>query len=456
MEQLRIVRTRQDKVWNGSTWVFLGTYQVTPPLNDGPGGLGELVSAHPGSWWAIGNEPDRGPDPGHGWEGQDGIYPDLYAQAYHEVYQFIRERDPSARIGPGGLVEVTPGRLQYLDLLWQAYRGRYGVSMPADFWTFHVYVLPEVNRYGQGSAAGIALGTNPALAFRESNGDSRLCHDPNNKVYCYADHDDLVLFDQQVRRMRQWMKDHALQDRPLWLTEFGILWPFEDYDDPVNPTHCFLQDEFGNCFTPARVRQWLLDTFAYLESASDPALGDPGDRDRLVQRWAWYSLRVDPGVVGYVSNVVTGTAPYTLTLVGTAFQQDLLSHPAQANLLAYQALTAIADSGPAGIATATLWLRAVNNGDMVLTSTVTVTWYADAALSLPIASTPLTDQPGCGAGRWVTATAVVTWTGTHPYWVKVDAAGELPEFDETDNTAQGLVLIDPWRVYLPLVLGRGP
>jgi len=456
MEFLRMVSTKQDKYWNGSTWVFLGTYKVTPPLNDDPSGLGALVHAHPGSWWAIGNEPDRGPDPCPGCPGQDAIFPDLYAQAYHTVYHFIRERDPSARIGPGGLVQVTPGRLQYLDRVWQGYQARYGVSMPLDFWTFHVYILPEINRYGQGSSAGIALGTDPALAMRESDGKRTLCHNPNNNVYCWADHDDLTLFDQQVRRMRQWMKEHGLQDKPLWLTEYSILHPFEDYDDPVHPTRCWLQDEFGKCFTPARVTQWLNQTFAYLESTTDPVLGNPADRYRLVQRWAWFSLRVDTSTAGYVSNIVTGTY-YAMTPVGESFRQEVLGHPARVNLLAYQASPEIAYSDPSGVVTVTFSFRVANNGDVTLAAPVTVTWYADESLSVPLASTTLSGLPGCATSALVTATGVLTeGAGAVPYWVKVDATDALPEFDEADNVAQSVVLIDPVQAYLPLIMRRGP
>ncbi|MBC7227595.1 MAG: hypothetical protein H5T61_10230 [Thermoflexales bacterium] len=35
---------------------------------------------------------------------------------------------------------------------------------------------------------------------------------------------------------------------------------------------------------------FLERTFAFLLTPADPALGDPSDGDRLVQRWCWYSL----------------------------------------------------------------------------------------------------------------------------------------------------------------------
>lgn len=451
MEYMRMVRTRQDKAWDGTQWVFSDTVTITPPLTDDPGGLGALVQAYPGNWWAIGNEPDRGPNPGPDFAGQDGTYPDLYAQAYHDVYWFIRQRDPTAQIGPGGLVEVTPGRIQYLDLFVSAYEARYGTSVPVDFWTMHIYILPEAQVDGEpNGTANIALGTDPALAFRESGGQTASCHDMNNDVYCWADHDDLNEFALQVRRMRQWMKDRGWQDKPLWLTEFGILYPFEDYDDPVNPTHCYLMDEYGHCFTAARVTAWLQNTFAYLRGAIDPQIGNPTDNNHLVQRWAWYALALGQPELGYVSTIVEGQEPYTRTQVGDAFYGILTSAPQSTNLLAYRALPAIVRVDPTGPITATLRLEVVNNGDSSLPTPVLVTWYADISLTVPIGTTTLSGLPGCASHGVVTTTWAVG-PGTWSYWVVVDSDNQLAESNEGDNTAQGTMGIQPSHIYLPLL-----
>lgn len=455
MEYVRMARTAQDKYWDGSVWVYSDTFTLQPPLHDNPGGLGYLVQQYPGSSWIIGNEPDRGPNPDWGgWPGQDGIYPELYAQAYYSVYHFIRERDPSARIGPAGLVEVTPGRMQYLDLFYEAYRSTYGTAPPLDFWTFHLYILPELRPDGDYSSAGLALGTDPALAYRECGYpcNTSLCHDPDNQIVCWADHDDMVLFEEQVLLMRQWMKEHNYQDKPLWLTEYSILHPFEDYDDPVNPTHCYLQDEFGECFTAARVTRWLSQTMTFLTEASHSTLGNPQDQYRLVQRWAWYSLYTEG--TGYVSNIITGTAPYTLTQVGQALYQHLALHAGASNLQAWRAPAAVSYTDGSGVATATIGLQLVNNGDLLLSRPITITWYSDVDLSKPISSITVTNLPGCASSSIFTSSWCLTEAGAWPYWVWVDAGNQLVESDETDNVAQGLAFVDPQKRYLPLVLRR--
>jgi hypothetical protein len=86
------------------------------------------------------------------------------------------------------------------------------------------------------------------------------------------------------------MKEHGQQNKPLILSEYSLLYPFEDYDDPINPTQCYLQDEFGKCFTAARVSSFMTRTFQYLETATDPNLGYPLDNYRLVQQWLWFSM----------------------------------------------------------------------------------------------------------------------------------------------------------------------
>jgi hypothetical protein len=41
---------------------------------------------------------------------------------------------------------------------------------------------------------------------------------------------------------------------------------------------------------PDVVRDFMLDTFDYFMDTTDLDLGYPADGNRLVQRWAWYSL----------------------------------------------------------------------------------------------------------------------------------------------------------------------
>ncbi|NIP24915.1 MAG: hypothetical protein GWO38_14140, partial [Phycisphaerae bacterium] len=287
-EFVPVIGVRQKKDANGN---YLPTYSVTPPLTES--GLGNLVDSKPNTLWIVGNEVDRGPDPGQTTGGQGDTFPDVYARAYHEVYHFIKQRDPTAQVANSALVQVTPGRLKYLDLMWQAYKDEYGRVMPVDVWNMHLYILPEVTPAGQPNGiANVALGTNPALGRKESGGNSSLC--PLPEVYCIAEHDDMNVFNEQVIAMRTWMRDNGQRNKPLILSEFSILYPYVD-DGPT----CWLEDEFGNCFTPQRVTNFLNSSFNYLKNPVDPNLGYPKDGNRLIQQSLWFSVN-NQGAVGNV------------------------------------------------------------------------------------------------------------------------------------------------------------
>jgi hypothetical protein len=56
------------------------------------------------------------PVPGTVWGAARGdIYPEIYVQAYHDICQFVKSRDATARLAIVGLAEITPKRRQYLE-----------------------------------------------------------------------------------------------------------------------------------------------------------------------------------------------------------------------------------------------------------------------------------------------------------------------------------------------------
>ncbi|MBC7227597.1 MAG: hypothetical protein H5T61_10240 [Thermoflexales bacterium] len=442
IEFIQVVRVKQNK--SGCT--YLPGYSVSPPLTEGD--LGALVRAYPGALWLVGNEPDRGPNPDSDCTNriQDDTHPEVYAEAYHAVYHFIKQRDPTAQVGIAGLVQVTPGRLQYLDKVWDTYLQKFGVPIPVDVWNMHLYILPEVNWTGQPNGiANVALGTNPALGMRESGGRKDLCGDPRDNIYCFAEHDNMPIFADQILQMRAWMKAHGQQNKPLIISEYSILYPFEDYDDPIHPTRCFLQDEFGGCFTPARVSNFMTRTFHYLESAADPVLGYPPDNYRLVQQWLWFSMYFEGA--GSASNLLNRDMT-SLTQVGQIFANFVGSTATYVNLLPGEVANPVIFA-PTGTTGVTLSATIYNNGNAYARNPITVTFYADASLTQIIGTSVFTGTlEGC-ARRGITLE--VYWdnlsTGAHPYWVKVEG----DEYKE-DNIKAGLVLVNPKQVFLPLTL----
>jgi hypothetical protein len=419
-------------------------YTITPSLTDTD--LGAYVDANPGALWIIGNEPERVTV-------QDDICPQQYAEAYYNVYHFIKGRDPTAQIAIAGLVEVTPGRRQYLDIVWDTYLAKYGTPMPVDVWTMHIYILSET---GEGDAH-IALGTNPALAIPFSTN----CPDPQS--ICQAEHDNMNLFIGQVTMMRQWMKAHGEQNKPLIITEYSILKPYNYYGTcpgittcpPSGYPGCFC-DEYKKTYHPTRVANFMEATFNYLRTATDPQLGYPADEYRLVQQWMWYSLATQ-GLedLAHASNLVY-TTTYSFTTPGQRWHTYVAAIPPTVNLLPAQ-VPPVIEKAPNGTdpVTVTLLALVANNGDIAVTETATVTFYSDAGLTTPIGATTIAGLGGCARRQLVVTT---TWadlnSGAYSFWVKVDSDEVIAETKETDNVKQGLVIVNPVDRFLPLVLGQ--
>jgi hypothetical protein len=442
-EYVPVISVRQNKDANGN---YLPTYSISPPLTNN--GLGNLIDDNPNTLWLVGNEVDRGPNPGETTGGQGDTFPDIYARAYHEVYHFIKQRDPSAQVANSALVEVTPGRLQYLDKVWQAYKTRYGREMPVDVWNMHLYILPEVNPAGEPNGiASVALGTDPALGKKESGGNGNLC--PQSNIYCIAEHDDMNIFNEQVLAMRTWMRDHGQRYKPLVMTEFSILYPYED-DGPT----CYLEDEFGNCFTPQRVTNFLNSSFNYLKNAVDPNLGYPKDGNRLIQQSLWFSVNNGTGV-GNVSDLVRDDV---FTQPGQAFKNFVFAQPVNVNLFVDGVNNpTVTTGGGTGNVKLTVTIR--NNGSVAPGSNFFVTFYKDAALTQPIGTTavaaPSPSAPGMTGCSRLTKEASINWNnltpGAHHFWVKIDSTNAVIEITESDNVGSGTAFVNANQSFVPVV-----
>lgn len=220
-----------------------------------------VVQANPGSLWLIGNEPDR----------QDLVYASRYAELYHDFYAFLKAEDPTCLVGIGGVVQATPIRLQYLDQVLEAYQARYGQAMPVDVWNVHHYLLREADDWGGGIPPGTDTGL--AIKYKIEEHDMLEPHLTDPEKVGWKGH---------LVEMRRWMQSRGYQDRPLVITEYGILMP----------------ELYGYDYT--RVRNFMLATFDWMRTATDPEIGYPADGNRLLQAWAWYSLN-DPSFEGFDS-----------------------------------------------------------------------------------------------------------------------------------------------------------
>lgn len=237
----------------------------------------QVATARPGALWLIGNEPDV--------RWQDNVLAEDYARLYHELYHFLKEIDPSCQVAIGGISQPTPLRMRYLETVLEAYQRLFSVPMPVDVWNVHAFILrEEADSWGVGIPPGF--------------------DDRHGELYEIADHDNLSIFASQLVAFRRWMKEHGEQEKPLIVSEYGILMP----------------EEYG--FPPERVQRFMIQTFDYMLNARDPAIGYPLDADRLVQRWCWFSLAYSQYPTGDLMRVETGE----LTPLGETFARYVHAH----------------------------------------------------------------------------------------------------------------------------------
>lgn len=382
------------------------------PLTYTPSGstLEGLITANPGALWLIGNEPDCT------CVNQDNVLPQNYAQIYHDAYAFIKARDPSARVAVGGIVQPTPLRMAYLDIVLDTYASLYGQPLPTDAWHIHSFILREAS-----------CETYPYSCWG--------CMIPpgitadHGELYEVEQTDNLTIFQQRLVQFRQWMKDKGYRDTPLIITEYGTLMPHD----------------YGG-FDEERGRTFMYGTFDYLLTASDSDTGYPVDENRLVQRWLWYSL--DDGNYGGTlfdkdtANLLPMGTYYSTYTSGITPTNDLYAVRVEQ--------VAPVPLSPMSNATITLEALASNVGNAPITRTVTIRFYDDAEHQIG------SDQVIAGplAGCADVYTASVVWAdvapGAHTVKVVVDPSDGIPESNEGNNQVYGMVMVAKAQIHLPL------
>lgn len=371
-----------------------------------------VAQLQPGAMWMIGNEPDRR-------EVQNDLEPHIYAMAYHDMYALIKNEDPTARVVAGTIVQPTELRLRYLDLVLEAYLEMYGEPMPVDGWSIHNFILNEVScDYDPGNCWG--AGIPPGM------------DDPYGEILSPDDNDNIDMFKERIRRFRQWMADQGYRGYPLYLTEYGVLMP----------------DWLG--FDMPRVNTFMDKTFEYMLTETDPALGDPRDDYRLIQRWSWYST-ADPNFNGWLFDDETNL----ISPMGQNFADLTAVIPDIEELTVSAIQTAPAtlfspDGQPVDVT-----LRAVvaNAGHLLEPTTVKVRFYDGDPTQggTKIGSDRTVAVSGCGD----TAVAEVTWSdvpaGSHRVYVVVDPQDGVDEPDEGNNTTSRTIVVATEQLYLPNV-----
>ncbi len=328
MEYVGMIRVKQVKIdgsGHSTSRACAGCPYADPPAFSTAPALANipaLVAARRGRTWIVGNEIERrdwGTAPCTNCS-QDEITPELYAQAYHDVYAAIKSADPTAQVAIGGIIEATPLRLKYIQRIWNRYDALYGGgqvnTMPVEVWNVHGFVLPEIrNHWGAEIPAGLDDTVGTTYGYDEAN---RILANKNFSWVAW-----------QVQNMRTWMRDHGQRNKPLIISEYGINMP--DYVYPGQ-------------FTPDQVASsFMYPSFDYFRNTVDGDTGFALDGNRLVQRWNWYSLDDDNGTVeggvfypNYNSNLFySGLAPNPnpqgLAPLGNYWKQYVSSLPGGAS-----------------------------------------------------------------------------------------------------------------------------
>ncbi len=372
--------------------------------------LGPLVDRHPGILWLIGNEPDCI------W--QDNVEPEEYARIYHDFYILIKNQDPTSQVSPGGIVQPTPLRLQWLDRVLVGYQERYSETMPVDVWNIHNAILNEE----QG-----AWGAEIPPGIEATQGVLR----------GIDDNDNLAIFEDQIWDFRQWMNDHGYGGYPLIVTEYGILMP----------------DDYG--FDAVRVNAFMDATLQFLQEATHPELGDPTDDHRLVQRWAWFSLDVQPW------NPITGRGfngnlfdPESKAI--TAHGLNYAMHTGAFPPLEYidlspgplQVLPASSLAGPTQTITRQMQVEVLNEGTLNSSAFRVALEYSGPVTGILEQEV---DNLPAASSRWITYALTNLKAGKYTLHLSVNPDNEPVEATLCNNQETGMVLAPTDRVLLPLV-----
>ncbi len=394
--------------------------------------IAERAAANPGSLWLVGNEPEA--------LFQENRSPAEYAAIYHDVYAFLKRIDPTAQVAIGGVILPSPLRLQWIDAVLAQYQSRYGVPMPVDVWNIHMQMVNEVScAYDPGNCWGAEIpnGINANYGITMTLSD--------NASY--------TLFTRLVRDMRVWMNARGFRNKPLVISEYGVLLPSTyicECDDP----------NVGD----AIVINFMTRTFQFLLTATDAAIGYPADGNRLVQSWLWYTLNDQPynwetgeGFNGGLFDHRNSIYPGTLTKFGQAFKSFVppLKVPYRDVVPAgLRAGLRDPNAGPSG--TVTITVQVANLGNTGVAS-VTVRLFdgdpGDGGVQID------TDKviPSLGIRHTAPGMATFAWTTppegieTHSFYVVVDPDDAITESREDNNTGVYVRRFNDYQVFLPII-----
>jgi hypothetical protein len=240
------------------------TYELPDPETYW-GRIEQMVSENPGHLWFVGNEPEN--------PCRFGTHSGEYAQRYHKMYYFIKERDPSAQVGIGGVVLPSELRRRWLENALNAYRGAFGEPMPVDVWNIHNLLLSECP-----GECGCPVGGPHEELCCSGGYVPRELWPQRGWSFSQEDQARADIFRQLIWEFRRWMATREeARDKPLIVTEMGVF--------------AWNKEHGGGRMSRERINQFMYETFDFMMNTTDPEVGYSGDGYRLVQRWTWFKLK---------------------------------------------------------------------------------------------------------------------------------------------------------------------
>jgi hypothetical protein len=254
--------------------------------------------AHPGGYWIIGNEVNVG--------GQDSVSPSQYATELNYYASTIKGADPTAHIvGPNFLnwnatclsgCEGNPpgGPLgsTWVPQLLSAWASQYGGEIPIDVWSIHLYAIDWSNT------------------------------PMDNATDINAVKQDLAGFSNYLAGIS------SEAGKPIWVTEFGIVWASAGYPNVVQGGCARPFDSQGDCFASTGPYD-SSGVAAYINQVVG-WFATNGPTYRL-ERWFLYeSFGIpEPYATTYegISLLTDSTSSATLTQFGQAYRQLATSGP---------------------------------------------------------------------------------------------------------------------------------
>ncbi|MCY3958971.1 MAG: glycosyl hydrolase [Chloroflexi bacterium] len=237
---------------------------VVRPANEPSGAeLRARAARHPGAAWAISNEPNTGL--------QDNLTPGAYAAFFDRVVTAIRAGDPSARIvAPNtlnfdfrcrGCSGEDPTGREWIDGFRAAYRNLRGAEPPIDIWGIHAYEIDWID---------------PPMT-------------------------DVSVLQAQLEGLRAYLDSiPAHRGRPIWLTEFAIIWGYDDWQVEATADGGFLVAPAGR-FRADLIEDFLSEALDWLETRGQQlgverwfVFADHGIPDPIFTAFAGISLLEAP------------------------------------------------------------------------------------------------------------------------------------------------------------------